>query len=100
MSLALIIVTTLYFLCSITLTLMLPYTLISPDAAFSQVLAASCFQTLFPASRLLPADHLMTSPARFTCSRGVAVAAPCKVQILQSFIGCIMPGCRHLWMLA
>ena len=37
MSLALIIVTTLYFLCSITLTLMLPYTLISPDAAFSQV---------------------------------------------------------------
>jgi APA family basic amino acid/polyamine antiporter len=36
MSLALIIVTTLYFLCSITLTLMLPYTLISPDAAFSQ----------------------------------------------------------------
>jgi hypothetical protein len=38
MSLALLIVTTLYFLCSITLTLMLPYTLISPDAAFSQVL--------------------------------------------------------------
>lgn len=46
MSLALIIVTTLYFLCSITLTLMLPYTLISPDAAFSQVLPASCLQGL------------------------------------------------------
>lgn len=46
MSLALIIVTTLYFLCSITLTLMLPYTLISPDAAFSQV-------SWIPASRLL-----------------------------------------------
>lgn len=37
MTLALLIVTTLYFLCSITLTLMLPYTQISPDAAFSQV---------------------------------------------------------------
>ena len=47
MSLALIIVTTLYFLCSITLTLMLPYTLISPDAAFSQVLTASCFWGLW-----------------------------------------------------
>lgn len=34
---ALIIVTTLYFLCAVTLTLMLPYDLISPDAAFSQV---------------------------------------------------------------
>jgi len=33
---ALIIVTTLYFLCAVTLTLMLPYDLISPDAAFSQ----------------------------------------------------------------
>ena len=37
MTLALIIVTTLYLLCSVTLTLMLPYTAIDPDAAFSQV---------------------------------------------------------------
>jgi APA family basic amino acid/polyamine antiporter len=36
MTLALLIVTTLYFLCAITLNLMLPYTDISPDAAFSQ----------------------------------------------------------------
>lgn len=36
MCLALTIVTTLYFLCAITLTLMLPYTDISSDAAFSQ----------------------------------------------------------------
>jgi hypothetical protein len=58
MSLALIIVTTLYFLCSITLTLMLPYTLISPDAAFSQVLRASSFRAL---RLLLPAAHSMLS---------------------------------------
>lgn len=36
MTLALCIVTFLYFLCAITLTLMLPYTAISTDAAFSQ----------------------------------------------------------------
>ena len=58
MSLALIIVTTLYFLCSITLTLMLPYTLISPDAAFSQVLLDPCFP---PPACCPPDDQLVDS---------------------------------------
>jgi hypothetical protein len=75
MSLALIIVTTLYFLCSITLTLMLPYTLISPDAAFSQVLLASvrCMLDTVHACTALHATSSISQPAdgsqRLGCGR-------------------------------
>ena len=102
---ALVIVTTLYFLCAITLNLMLPFDLISPDAAFSQVCVLQeqtglldCFVTLKLTAQGWEPPHTAGRPFRLrpshslegTGSTGRHISPEAVSQVTQG----VRPACR------